>query len=147
MQIIVRSVLLLGAALAGESIAAIASPATREILTDSAIALRFFAVHQELATVINLRNATRGHEESHALLELGDTAITFMVKTAHIVVIQKDEQVVRVFVQKVLRQSLINLEDALRVLLLVVANLVERILANKEEVEVHRGLEVGLRLT
>ena len=91
-----------------ESILCIACPATREILTNIAIAFALVACHCYLTTIIQLRNTTRRCQQCDNHLIVLYLRI-YVIDTCCIVIFGKDKQVVDVFIQKIISEIVVEL--------------------------------------
>ena len=119
-----------------ELIHLIAGPTARHIQTDIAVALLFRAVHQQLLSVIELRNAGNGQEEGHALfvgIQILRAFRHLAQEAIRVMILQETEHMVDVRIDIVVAQMLEHaLQAAIRM---------EHIVRDAHQAEIHDRLQ------
>ena len=144
LHIIIGLVLFGGTAVARKDAAGVAREAARHIDADRAVTLLLGRLEEKLGTVIDLRDAAGRQQEGDALLVAVQALVLNAGETAEVVVVQEDQDVIRIGVEPIVRQGNVDVEEASRGAVGGVVRIREGVRGEEDQVEVHHGLQVGV---
>ena len=137
-------VLLGGAAFAREYTAGVAWESAGHVDADGAVTLLLGSLEEEFGAVIDLGNAACRKEERDALLVAVQTYVLLAREAPEVMVVEENEDVVRVGVEHVVGHRHVNVEESRGRAVGGVVGLRERIGGEEGQVEIHHGLEVRI---
>ena len=110
-RVILRVARLGGEALAARAVGRIAGPAAGEILPHAAIRLGLRVLHQDLGAIRELRDAAHRRDEGERHLRARGVGAELRVNAARVVVVAEDDEPVRVRVEEIVRERLVNVDE------------------------------------
>ena len=146
LHVIISLVFFVRTAAAREDAAGIARETARHVDADRAVTLLLGRLEEKFGAIIDLRDAAGCQQERNTLLVAVQALVLHAGETAEVVVVQEDQDVVRIGVEPVVGQGHIDVEQTGRGAVGGVVRIRESIRGEEDQVEVHDGLQVGVPL-